>query len=803
MSFKIKNCFISWISIVSIVMTPIPSMAITQHFLKPPSAMNYSQDLHHQLLKTQKEKLGQYTVRTKYRNNDGSPQYVNRLILEDSPYLLQHAHNPVNWYAWGDEAFVAAKKLNLPVFLSIGYSTCHWCHVMEKESFDDLEVAQYLNQNFICIKVDREQRPDLDDIYMTAVQMFTGRGGWPMSNFLTTEAQPFYGGTYFPKQQFLQLLKQVTTAWNQNHQQVIETSKQVTTEIALYRSQSQKAQILNQDTINKTVNELLNGWDEKNGGFNFAPKFPQETYLLLLLDQLQRKSDPKIHTLIEVTLHKMAQGGIYDQVGGGFHRYSTDEKWLIPHFEKMLYNQALLGQVYTEAFQLTGNQFYKRIAEEIFEYVIRDMQDKNGGFYSATDADSEDVEGTFYLWTEDEIKKILPNKQAQLALKIYGLTKTVNFKQKNILHLKQSIDDFAEAHHFDKNKLLNTLTKIKLKLYQTREKRIHPHTDKKIITAWNGMMMSSLVEASEVLNQPEYLQQAIKTAHYLWQVHLNKNKGYLMRSSLNGKSSVNATLEDYAYYAEALIKIYDRTEQSKWLARAEKISQKMIELFEDSKGGFFNSVSYSDTPQITRIKSANDDAIPSANAKALSVLLQLYHRTGNTQYKNKLNAALSTFSGNVVENPVGYASLLRVVSNKENGETGAQQYFSGGVVRAKIIATSLKMGTLHFDINLHIKKGWHINSNKPLNEKLIATQLMLDSGVNGSLKEVRFPKAQLKELSFEKKPLSLFEQDITIKGKILLYSKEVSVPVKLKLQACNETLCQLPQIRTLTLHLTK
>ena len=784
---------------LGLLLTPLFCSATTIKFFNLPLAMNYPNKLHEKLLQVQQQKMGQYVVRTEHKNADGSPQYVNRLILESSPYLLQHAHNPVNWYAWGDEAFATAKRLNLPVFLSIGYSTCHWCHVMEVESFDDLEVAKYLNQHFICIKVDREQRPDLDDIYMTAVQMFTGRGGWPMSNFLTSQAQPFYGGTYYPKQQFLHLLKQVTTAWQKNHAEIMDSAEQVTQQISLYRAQSEQAQVLDQAIINKAINSIVDSWDEKNGGFNFAPKFPNETHLLLLLDQLHRNSNPEWLKVVAVTLHKMAQGGIYDQVAGGFHRYSTDEKWLVPHFEKMLYNQALMGNVYTQAYRITGAPFYKRIAEEVFNYAIRDMQAKNGGFYSATDADSEGVEGVFYLWTIDEIKKVLPEQLAELAIKYYGITKDGNFENKNILHLKQSMSEFAQTEQIDIDQLILSINKIKNKLYQVREKRIHPSTDNKIITAWNGMMITSLVQASELLNKPDYLQQAIKSAEYLWQKHVNKTNDHLWRASLKSKSSIEASLEDYAYYAAALIQIYDSTQQKTWLQKAEKIADKMIELFADAKGGFYHSISKTKAPLIARIKSANDDAIPSGNAIAMQVLLELYNRIGKPIYKKALNAALSNFSGNVVQNPVGYTTLLRVVSKKNAGELGSRQYFSGGVVTAKISVVKREKNTINFVIKLSIKKGWHINSNHPLDEKLIAIQLTLGDNKKDIINSIQFPKPKVKKLSFQNQSMSLFEGNVSINGTIEKTSEKMLIPVKLKLQACSDRLCLLPESKVFTL----
>jgi uncharacterized protein len=413
-------------------------------------------------------------VRTTLIDKDGEPLYTNELIHEDSPYLVQHAHNPVNWVPWGDEAFESARQEDKPVFLSIGYSTCHWCHVMEHESFDNVQIAEYLNEHFICIKLDREQRPDLDDVYMTGLQVMKGQGGWPMSNFLTHEGYPFYAGTYYPPDNFLDILKQLAEAWRTRRAEIQSQATEVSNAIVKYTSAKNSAEELGGELISRAASELVARLDETNGGFGSAPKFPNESQLLLLIDDIRRsQSSDSLHALT-LTLDKMYQGGIYDQVAGGFHRYAVDSQWLVPHFEKMLYNQAQLLSVYSQAFGLTGDPAYKRIATEIANYVVRDMTDLEGGFYSATDADSEGEEGLFFVWTPDELKTCLTQDQVAFVTEVYGVTDDGNFEGHNILNLDGSLEDYADAHDLDINELLVELQKIKECLYQSREQRVHP-----------------------------------------------------------------------------------------------------------------------------------------------------------------------------------------------------------------------------------------------------------------------------------------------------------------------------------------
>ncbi|MGH3449623.1 MAG: thioredoxin domain-containing protein, partial [Haloechinothrix sp.] len=470
-----------------------------------------------------------YEPRSEHLEPDGTPQHVNRLILEDSPYLIQHAHNPVDWYAWGEDAFDKARREDKPVFLSIGYSTCHWCHVMERESFDNVEVARYLNEHFVAIKVDREQRPDVDDIYMTAVQLLTGRGGWPMSSWLTPDGEPFFGGTYYPRDVFLNILQQVVQAWRDQRPEVVNQASRLAAAVKQVTAAAGEAAELGEEVLAAAVEQSLARHDPRLGGFSPAPKFPHEPELLFLLDRVLRTRDGKALAAVETSLDHMARGGIYDQMGGGFHRYSTDARWLVPHFEKMLYNQAHLSRAYLEAYRITGNRLHERVARQTLDYVLRDMTSPEGGFYSATDADSEGREGEFFVWTPEQIRQVLPKEDAELAIALFGVTEGGNFEgKKTILHLPESLSAYSEANEVDRDVLFSRVDRIRQRLYEAREKRIHPLRDDKIVTAWNGMMITSLARAADLLGDERYRTAAERAAELLWKTN-RREDGSLWR----------------------------------------------------------------------------------------------------------------------------------------------------------------------------------------------------------------------------------------------------------------------------------
>ena len=696
-----------------------------------------------------------YQPRTANLLDNGQPAYINQLILQDSPYLIQHAHNPVHWHPWGDEAFAKAKRENKPVFLSIGYSTCHWCHVMEEESFDNPAIAAVLNQYFIAIKVDRERRPDIDAVYMQAVTLLTGRGGWPMSSFLTPEGKTFLGDSYFPPEPFKQLLVRVNEAWQQQNALVLKRAEEVTTAVANSSLSKQQSQALDLSLLQQTAIQLERAQDQEYGGFGQTMKFPNEPLLMFLLDSYQRFDDAEALATVNASLSAMAQGGIYDQVGGGFHRYSTDRQWLVPHFEKMLYNQAQLAQAYLLAYKLTGKAEYARIARQTLDYVLNDMRSEEGGFYSATDADSNGVEGEFFVWTVAEIRAVLPAKLEQRAIDLYAVTASGNFEGHNILHLPVSLEDYAEKQAMSLPILLLEVEQIRKVLKQTREQRVPPLRDDKIITAWNAMMLESLVLAAEVLQDPVYLKAALQTANWLWQTN-RQASGELWRIHWQGSSSVSGNQQDYAYFASALIKLYDQTGDQQWLDKAEQLTQLMIKQFWDKAGyGFFMNSESATQSMMVRPKELEDNATPSANAVALSVLAQLSLRTANLDYSDKVATTLAAFTANIKKQPTSYTRMLSVAALLNSTQIGSVQYAAKGAVTVRAERTADNQ----LAVQLSLKPGWHINASKPLQKDLIPTKISLS---DGQLKSVVYPAAILKNLSFGQQKLALYEGEFTV-----------------------------------------
>ena len=631
-----------------------------------------------------------HKVRTRYLNDEGQPIYSNRLVDEDSPYLLQHAHNPVDWHPWGAEAFEQAKVADKPVFLSIGYSTCHWCHVMERESFDNEMVASLLNEHFVSIKVDREQRPDLDDVYMTGVQLTTGQGGWPMSNFLTSEGKPFFSGTYFPPADFVRLLAQISEIWRTRRSELEQQADQIASAIDDITSAQNEAVNIDHSIITESVRTLVEMHDPVYGGFGQGMKFPQETNLLLLLYAWQRDADDSALAVARKTLDGMMAGGIYDQVGGGFHRYSTDSEWLVPHFEKMLYNQAQLVRVYSKAYEITQDIGYRRIVEQTLDYVLDDLLSATGTFYSARDADSEEEEGRFYLWTQAQVGGVLTDDEMLLAEDLFGISEAGNFEGRNIPTLALSLKDYTQVHGLEQEVLLEKVDLIRSKLTIERAKRVQPLRDEKIISAWNGMMISALVIAARALSRDDYLQAAIVAGHELWTGNWSTTEK-LSRIMLDDHASTAAGLEDYAYLAEGYLNIFDATADEIWLSRTKVLAETMIEDFWDhAAGGFFLARVHSDEPSIARPKSPGDGAIASGNSVALNLLVSMYHRTGELPYREKILATINAFSGLIKASPAAYSYMLLAVDEYYEGSVESVQFSREG--RIKAIARLQRLG---------------------------------------------------------------------------------------------------------------
>ncbi len=593
-------------------------------------------------------------------------KYTNRLINESSPYLLQHAHNPVDWYPWGEKAFKRAQKEDKPIFLSIGYSTCHWCHVMENESFANEKIAEIMNDNFISIKVDREQRPDVDQIYMNAVMAMTGSGGWPLSVFLTPDVQPFYGGTYFPPQDrygqigFERVLLSIADTWKNRRQELVDSAGKFSEFLAQPPKPTEEKK-LTPAILEGAFNYFQDTFDSINGGFGTAPKFPQPTNLSVLLGYWYRSGEVQALKMVEKTLDAMVRGGIYDHIGGGFHRYATDTRWLIPHFEKMLYDQALLSKVYLQAYQITKKQEYAGIAREIFDYVLRDMTDAGGGFYSAEDADSEGKEGLFYLWDPTQIATILDENEAEVFNTYYGVTEHGNFEEnKTILNITTSIEQLEEKFQKDRTAIVDTLTTARNKVFGEREKRIRPHRDDKVITAWNGLMISSLAYGGAILEEEKYIGAAKRSAEFMLKT-LYKNKR-LMRYYRDGHTVEKAFLDDYAFFIIGLLDLYEATFDAQWLIEAKKLSQEMIRLFSNNEHGGFFLTGKDSEKLIARTKSGTDGAVPSGNSIAALALLKLGNLTMKQGFTEQGTKTLEVFSHQLEQSPA-YSSAMLVALN--------------------------------------------------------------------------------------------------------------------------------------------
>ena len=601
-------------------------------------------------------KTSQQETKTQHK---GKP---NHLINEKSPYLLQHAYNPVDWYPWGKEAFQKAAREDKPIFLSIGYSTCHWCHVMEYESFEDEDVAKILNEYFVSIKVDREERPDIDNIYMTVCQAMTGSGGWPLNLFLTPERKPFYAGTYFPKTErygnpgFIAILKQISNLWKTNKESVLKSSEQVV-KVLQPVSETATTETLTYDTLKRAYEQLMGNYDHIYGGFGTSPKFPTPHNYTFLLRWWRRSNDPTALEIVEKTLDRMGRGGIYDHLGGGVHRYSTDEYWLVPHFEKMLYDQALLATAYIEAFQATGKTLFADIVKGIFTYVLRDMTSPEGGFYSAEDADSEGVEGKFYVWTPDEIIKILGEKDGKIFCDFYDVSKEGNFEEKNILHVDKEINAFAKLEGIKLEELQEMLSKARAKLFTVREKRIRPHKDDKILTSWNGLMIAAMAKGAQALNEPKYAQAAVRAADFILNT-LRLKDGSLLKRYRLGEAAIFGHLDDYAYFVWGLIDLYEATFEVKYLKIALELNRLMIDDFLDEKGGGFFFSGKRNEQLIAQTKEIYDGATPSGNSAALMNILRLSHMTGNLDLAKISGQLIKTFAETVNNYPFGYTQFL-------------------------------------------------------------------------------------------------------------------------------------------------
>ncbi|HKU76343.1 MAG TPA: thioredoxin domain-containing protein [Pyrinomonadaceae bacterium] len=589
----------------------------------------------------------------------------NHLINETSPYLLQHAHNPVDWYPWGDEAFEVSRRENKPVLLSIGYSACHWCHVMAHESFENEEIAKLMNEYFVNIKVDREERPDLDQIYMNAVQMMTHHGGWPMTVFLTPEAVPFYGGTYFPPQDrynipgFPRVLIGVAEAYRERQDEIRETGTSLINELRRLSETGGSDHPIETELLDAAYVGVVRNYDSINGGFGGAPKFPPAMTLEFLLRTHVRTGNREALEMVKYTCDKMANAGMYDQIGGGFHRYSTDAKWLVPHFEKMLYDNALLSRLYLHYFQISGEQQPRETAEGILDYVLREMTHPEGGFYSTQDADSEGHEGKFFVWDLKEIQQTLGEKDASNFAAYYNITEAGNFEGKNIPNVTRSKEEVAKSLGISEADLEASLKESRRKLFELRETRIKPDRDEKILTAWNGLMLASFAEAGVILNRPDYTDAARRNAEFV--LSNLRADGRLLRTWKDGRAKFNAYLEDYAFLSEGLLTLFETTGELRWLKEALALADRMIEEFWDDESGGFFFTGKSHESLIVRAKDYFDNATPSGNSVAAILLLRLATLTGQENYRSLATAVLREIGDQVRRYPSGFGYALSAI----------------------------------------------------------------------------------------------------------------------------------------------
>ena len=648
----------------------------------------------------------------------------NRLKDSQSPYLLQHASNPVDWYPWSDVAFKKAKKENKPIFLSIGYSTCHWCHVMEHESFEDSTVASLMNSNFINVKVDREEMPEVDHLYMAVCQAMTGRGGWPLTIIMTPEKKPFFAGTYFPKEGrgktpgMLQLIPSLANAW-ENKQSEIKNSISKIENYLLEINTSKPGKNWNENIIKTAFSDFSSKFDSDFGGFGRAPKFPSPHNLILLLRYSKIYNDQNALKMVEITLDNMRLGGIFDHIGLGFHRYSTDRRWFLPHFEKMLYDQAMIAMAYLEAYQITKKQKYGNVAEEIFTYVLRDMTDPKGGFYSAEDADSEGEEGTFYVWDKAELIEVLGQENGEKFSKIFGFIKGGNFHDeasgqttgKNIPYFPIELDSILNKLEMSSENFNNFIEESRKKLFLKREKRIHPLKDDKILTDWNGLMIAALSQGGRILNNPEYTEAAQKSVNFM-QKYLRDDNGKLFKRYRLGKSGLSPHIDDYSFMVWGLLDLYENTFEVEHLETAIELTKIMIEDFSDSTGGFYIGSKHAEKLMV-RSKDSYDGALPSGNSVAAMNLFRLSKITGDIYWEKLAEKTLRAFTGQAEKSPSGFSHMLTafifnlkfpkelvIVAEKNNSEirdfiNSVQNVYSPNkVIILKTRSTSNKLNKL-------------------------------------------------------------------------------------------------------------
>jgi len=731
--------------------------------------------------------------------------YSNRLSQESSPYLLLHAGNPVDWYPWGDEAIDKAREEDKPIFVSIGYSTCYWCHVMEREVFSDPAIADLMNQWFVNIKVDREERPDLDDIYMVATQLITqSTGGWPNSVFLTPELEPFFAGTYFPPEDrgsllgFPTVIARVRDVWQTRRQEVDATAERLARAMrAIVAEHRQPGALPSTKDSDRTVADLKQRFDETNGGFGEAPKFPSPADLFLLWDRAVASDDAEAHRMVVETLRKMGRGAIYDQLGGGFHRYTLDAAWRIPHFEKMLYDNALLAELLVATAQQTADPDLDRLARGTLDFVLREMRLEGGAFLSAVDAETEGVEGAYYVWTREELRDVLGAEGDELLGPILGFDGSPNFEgEKYTLYLTDTLDSHARRLGWTRSQLLERMEPPLARLRETRAQRTLPLVDDKVLTDWNGMMIAALARAATALDEPRYRQAARTAADFLL-ANAKAQGGGLLHSWRGGEAHIAAFLDDYAFFMTGLLDLYESTRETRWLAAAERLAEEMERRLRDRLGGYYLS---GERPHLLfQPKSIYDGAVPSGNGVAILVLLRLAERTGNALYRQRAEDALKAFGAELADRPESLRTLALAVDRYHRiYGTGAPAYTDNARPQVEppvptaddLLTTRLLLDEAvpseaswrPFRLRVTIRPGWHVNANPASLPYLIPTE------IRGDVRNVRYPKGENRSFEFSSESLAVYSGTLSIEGEVATNES----PLRLYYQACDERRCLAP-----------
>jgi len=745
-----------------------------------------------------------------------SQRPANHLAGSTSPYLLQHAHNPVDWYPWGPEAFAKAKREGKPIFLSIGYSSCHWCHVMERESFEDEGVAQLLNEHFVAIKVDREERPDLDEVYMAAVQLMTGRGGWPMSSFLTPEGKPFYGATYLPRTDFAELLRKVHDSWGKpDERKQIDTMAARVSEALGKTARAPEAGQVSPDLLRPAALSYLEQVDEEYGGFGQAPKFPPAMRLSLMLGEHRKRPDPKLLRAVTLTLDRMARGGMYDHLGGGFHRYSTDRKWGVPHFEKMLYDQALVAGVYLEAFRATKQPDYRRVATETLDFTLRELHGRDlidpakGGFWSTLDADSpgangEREEGRYYTWTPAEVIAALGKEDGELFNRVYGVTEGGPVEGRAIPSLlAKPLSAWAKELKTSPAALEDRLEPLRGKLVAVREKRPRPSLDDKVLANWNGLMLRTLAQAYDVTGEARFRQAAEQTAGFL--LTAMRKDGKLRHSYRAGKTQPEAFLEDYAYVTAGLLELHRATGEARWLKEAEALAHVMVADFWDEQQGTFAATPRGHEMLLARLDNAEDGATPSGQSVAALALVQLGRRTGDAELRDKGRRVLDTYAKPMRRTAYAMPAMLLAAQALFNPQEELASGKKQETVVASILSAPAKVApgaVFEVAVQLTIGEGWHINAERPADSSLIATRVQPAAG-GFQLVSAAYPTAMSLKASFSPKPLQVYagKAVVRLKLKAPQQAGEQELRLQVRYQSCNNQLCERPVEKLVTLSL--